>query len=79
MDKKTRIEISIALKKKLDWQILQKKKDYDAHIWALIHWLEAYSIASDKYPNEMEKLKKIYRKRRAALNKKSSGQVVRVF
>ncbi len=65
------IRISKKLKRKLDWSIIGRDKDYDAYMWALVHLMEAYIEASEKYPYEMEKLRNIFkRKRRAFLDRR---------
>ena len=83
MEKKVKITIGQKLKKKLDWQILSKDKDYDSHIWGLVHLMESDTEAMEKYPKEMEKVGKIFKNRRRAFLKKepnkSRNPVIRVF
>lgn len=71
MEKKVKITIGQKLKKKLDWQILSKNKDYDSHIWALVIAAETQHETLTKYPEFEEKLGEIYRKHRHEFLKKN--------
>lgn len=70
MVENTKITISKKLKKKLDWQNVNKTMSYDYQIWALIDRSNACLDWSFKHPKEAEELSKIFRKnRRARLGK----------
>lgn len=73
MEKKTKIEISMRLKKYLDWSNVNKTMSYDKLIWMDINYLDAYLDWSEKHPEYSEEIRKLYvknrKKRLASLSK----------
>ena len=64
MERKTKIEISMGLKKFLDWSNVNKTMSYDDLIWGDIDHVYAYLDWSEKHPEYDNEIRNLFLKRR---------------
>ncbi len=73
MGRKTKIEISMKLKKFLDWSNVNKTMSYDDLIWGDIDHVYAYLDWSEKHPEYDNEIRNLYLKRRKERLKSSNN------